>query len=465
MNEDSGAAGGLYGGIFGRGGIAAETDDRAWLRALLDAEAALARAHARVGLVPAEHAAAITAACVPEAFDADALGAAAAGAGNPVVPLVAELTRRVGGDAARHIHHGATSQDIMDTAAMLVARRAGGAVAEHTDGAAELLAELAAGHRDTVMAGRTLLQQALPTTFGAAAAGWLEGLDTAAHRLTEVLTQRAAAQLGGAAGTLASLGEHGPAVVAAFAEEAGLAEPALPWHTERGRIADIAGGLGRVCGAVGKTAGDIVLLAQTEVGEVVEAGGAGVGGSSTLPHKRNPIAAVSAVACAEQAPGLVSTLFAAQAQQHQRAAGPWHAEWPALTRLLDAAGSAAAWLCTSLERLEVRPEAMRANLAASGGFPMAERVTTDLAGELGRSQAHERVRDACAEAADSGRALGEVLAEHLAGRRSRARIDELLDPAGYLGSTGVLVDRALAARTRRPRPEPGGTGPSTGERR
>ncbi|KIH98602.1 3-carboxy-cis,cis-muconate cycloisomerase [Streptomonospora alba] len=449
MSEDSGAAGGLFGGVFGRGGIGAETGDRAWLRALLDAEAALARAHARIGLISSEHAEAITAACVPEHFDARRLGADAAGAGNPVVPLVAELTRQVGGEASRHIHHGATSQDIMDTAAMLVSRRAGAVVADHAASAAERLAALAAEHRGTVMAGRTLLQQALPTTFGAVAASWLEGLETAADRLAEVLELRAAAQLGGAAGTLASLGADGPAAAAAFAEETGLAEAELPWHTERGRVADIAASLGRVCGAVGKPAGDIVLLAQTEVAEVEEFGGSGVGGSSTLPHKRNPIAAVSAAACAEQAPGLVSTLFAAQVQQHQRAAGPWHAEWPTLTRLLEAAGSAAAWLDTSLERLAVRPEAMRANLAASGGFPMAERVTADLAGELGRARAHENVRDACHEAARTGRDLADVLADHLEGRRGRAEIDALLDPAGYLGSAPELVDRALAARARR----------------
>ncbi|GAB3465557.1 3-carboxy-cis,cis-muconate cycloisomerase [Streptomonospora sediminis] len=466
MSEDSGAAdaaGGLYGGIFGRGGAAAETGDRAWLQALLDAEAALARAHARIGLIAPEHAAAITAACVAENFDAAALGAAAAGSGNPVVPLVAELTRRVGGDAARHIHHGATSQDIMDTAAMLISRRAGAAITARTDAAAERLAALAAEHRGTVMAGRTLLQQALPTTFGLVAAGWLEGLDTAARRLEDTLRSGAAAQLGGAAGTLASLGGDGPAVVAAFAEETGLAEPLLPWHTERGRVAEIAAGLSRVCGAAGKAAGDIVLLAQTEVGEVEEVGGSGVGGSSTLPHKRNPIAAVSAAACAEQAPGLVSTLMAAQVQQHQRAAGPWHAEWPALTQLLGATGSAAAWLHTSLERLAVRPEAMRANLAASGGFPMAERVTTDLAAELGRSRAHQEVRDACALAADSGRELAAVLAERFGDRRSRAEIDALLDPAGYLGSAPVLVDRALAAYARRRRP--GGGRHGLGDRR
>ncbi|MDA8372247.1 MAG: 3-carboxy-cis,cis-muconate cycloisomerase [Nocardiopsaceae bacterium] len=436
---------GLFSGIFARGAVEAEVDDSAWLRALLDAEAALARAQARVGLIEEAHAEAITAACVPKNVDAAAIGRDAAKSGNPVVPLVARLTRVVGGSAARHVHKGATSQDIMDTAAMLVARRAGAVIGGDTSAAADVLAGLADGHRGTIMAGRTLLQQALPTTFGAVAAGWLHGLDTASQRLGDLLGRRAAVQLGGAAGTLASLGGDGPRVVAAFAAELGLAEPELPWHTDRGRIAELAGALAQVCGAAGKAAGDIVLLAQTEVGEVTEEGGAGVGGSSTLPHKRNPVAAVSALACAEQAPGLASGLFAAQIQQHQRAAGPWQAEWLPMTHLLRATGSAAAWLRTSVERLRVHPRRMRANLDLTGGFPLAERVTTDLAGELGRLPAHELVQGACAAAADTGRDLAEVLTERLSGRRTASEIAALLDPAGYLGSTPLFVDRVLAA--------------------
>lgn len=256
-------------------------------------------------------------------------------------------------------------------------------------------------------------------------------------------------QLGGAAGTLASLGDDGPAVLAHYAAELGLPEPVLPWHTDRGPVAELAGALARVCGAAGKAAGDIVLLAQTETGEATEAGGAGVGGSSTLPHKRNPIAAVSAVACAEQAPGLASTLFACQVQEHQRAAGRWHAEWLPLADLLRTTGSAVAWLGTSLERLSVHPARMRANLDLTGGFPLAERVTTDLAGELGRLPAHELVQDACQDAANSGRGLAAVLAERLQGRRTEAQIASLLDPAGYVGSTGTFVERALAAHARR----------------
>ncbi len=375
-----------------------------------------------------------------------------------MVPLARELTRAVGGDAARHVHLGATSQDIMDTAAMLVSRRAGAVIRADADIVCAALAALSGEHRATIMAGRTLLQQALPTTFGAVAAGWLNGVGTAAQALDEVIEHRTAAQLGGAAGTLASLEGRGPAVAAAFADELGLAEPVLPWHTDRGPIVELAGALARVCGATGKIAGDIALLAQTEVGEATEEGGAGVGGSSTLPHKRNTIAAVSALGCAEQAPGLASTLFAAQVQQHQRAAGPWHAEWLPLSRLLGVTGSAVAWLRTSLERLAVHPERMRANLDLTDGFPLAERVTTDLAGELGRLPAHELVQSACQEAADSGRALAEVLTERLQGRRTGSEIASLLDPAGYLGATGAFVDRALAAHAERTARR--GTGPA-----
>ncbi|UOE21795.1 3-carboxy-cis,cis-muconate cycloisomerase [Thermobifida halotolerans] len=435
----------MFDGVFGHGAITAETGDAAWLRALLDAEAALARACARAGVIDPAHAEAIGRACSPDNFDPAALGRAATAGGNPVIPLVEELTRLVGGDAARHVHQGATSQDILDTALMLLARRALAVVLADLRDAGDRLAELASAHRATAMAGRTLLQQALPTTFGAVAANWLGGLDSAAARLDDVAAHRLAAQLGGAAGTLASLGERGPEVVAAFAAELGLAEPALPWHTERGRIAELAGALAQACGAVGKTAGDIVLLAQTEVGEVVEEGPPGSGGSSTLPHKRNPVAAVSALACARQAPGLAATLFAAQVQEHQRAAGAWHAEWPAAADLLGVTGSAAAWLRTSLGRLRVVPERMRRNLEATGGLLLAERVTADLTAELGRMDAHALVQRACARSVAERRSLADVVTEELAGRRTRARIDALLDPEDYLGEAPRLADRAAAA--------------------
>ncbi|ASU86330.1 3-carboxy-cis,cis-muconate cycloisomerase [Nocardiopsis gilva YIM 90087] len=435
----------MFGGMYAHGRVGAQVGDTAWLHALLDAEAALARACARAGVIDAAHAEAIGACCVPERFDASEIGRAAAASGNPVVPLVRELTRAVGGDAARHVHYGATSQDIMDTAAVLVSRRASAVIQDDAAAVADGLAALADAHRSTLMPGRTLLQQALPTTFGLVAAGWLQAVGTASQRLGTP----SPAQLGGAAGTLASLGEAGPRVAAAFADELGLAEPVLPWHTDRGPIAELTGALARMCGAVGKVAGDIVLLAQTEVGEVIEAGGAGVGGSSALPHKRNPVAAVSARACAGQAPGLAAALYAAQAQEYQRAAGAWQSEWLPMTQLLRVTGSAVAWLRTSVERLRVDPKRMRGNLDLTGGLPLAERVTTDLTPDLGRLPAHDLVKAACAEAVESGRDLADVLTERLDGRRTAAQVAALLDPAGYLGAADTFIDRAIAAHRSR----------------
>jgi 3-carboxy-cis,cis-muconate cycloisomerase len=355
--------GGLFDAVLARGGAREAVSDEAWLQALLDVEAALARAEADAGVIPAQHADAIAAACRAELFDVAAIGAEAANVGNPAEPLVRALRAQVGGTAADDVHRGATSQDIVDSAAMLVARRALEPVLADLNGSADAAARLAAEHRDTVMIGRTLMQHAVPVTFGLKAAGWLVALDESIVRLRDA---RLAAQLGGAAGTLAALGESGTQVLGRFARELGLDEPVVPWHTDRTRIAELAGALGEACGAVAKVAGDIVLLAQTEVGEVRE-GVEGRGGSSTMAHKRNPIAAISARAAARQAPGLVATLLASMEHEHERAAGAWHAEWPALRALLCFTGSAAAWLGDCLENLEVDAERMRANVEDPAG--------------------------------------------------------------------------------------------------
>jgi 3-carboxy-cis,cis-muconate cycloisomerase len=284
------------------------------------------------------------------------------------------------------------------------------------------------------MAGRTLLQQAVPVTFGLKAAGWMAGLEDARRWLNEIRVERLAAQLGGAAGTLASLGGAGPAVAEAYAEALGLAEPVLPWHTLRGRIGELASALAVTSGAVAKAARDVVLLSQTEVAEVREAERSGdeasgrgrSGGSSTMPHKRNPVAAIAALACAQQAPGLAATLLGAMAHEHERAAGPWHAEWRPLSELLRSTGSAVAWLRESLQGLQVDAERMRANLDATGGRMLAERVKGEVdAGALERALAADDFAAAVAELVGAERAA------------------ELLDPAGYLGSAGELVDRAL----------------------
>ncbi len=345
----------MFDGVLARGRVAAAVADEAWLAAMLEAEVALARARA----LPPEVVAAIAAACDAARFDAHALGEQAAQSGNPVVPLVAALRGRLDGVAAEEVHRGATSQDILDTAAMLVARAALAPLREDLGAAADAAARLAREHRETPMAGRTLLQQAVPTTFGLKAAGWAAGLDGAGSALGAVAL---AAQLGGPAGTLDGLG---PAVLARYAAELGLEEPVLPWHTDRTRIARLATALGIASGAIAKTAGDVVLLAQTEVGEVAEAA---PGGSSSMPHKRNPVAAVAARACARQAPGLVATLLASMEQEHERAAGAWHAEWAPLRSLLLSTGSAAAWLRAGLEGLQVDAQRMRANLARDDGL-------------------------------------------------------------------------------------------------
>lgn len=445
---------GLFDGVLAAGGVRERVGDAAWLQAMLDFEGALAVSEAELGLISRTDAEAIAAQCRAEFYSATEIGQAATGIGNPAGPLVRALTARVGGAAAGFVHWGATSQDVLDTAAMLVAHRALTVLIGDLDVCSDLLVALADRHSATVQVGRSLLQQALPVTFGLTTAGWLSGVDTAIERLTLVRESRLAVQLGGAVGTLASLGEHGPAVLRALAARLGLVEPVVPWHTERSRIAELAGALSAAAGAVAKIAGDIVLLAQTEVSEVYEQGPAGSGTSSTMPHKRNPIAAVAAAAAAAQAPGLAATLLGASAHEHQRAAGSWHAEWQPLTELLRSTGSAVAWLRTSLERLHVDTDRMRANLEFTGGLMLAERITSELMrvsregakSEVGRLAAHDAVSACCHLAVEGKGSLVDLLsADPMIGKYlDRARIAELLDPAGYLGSAQAFVDRALA---------------------
>jgi 3-carboxy-cis,cis-muconate cycloisomerase len=356
--------------IFGSTAVDRAVDDHAWLRALCEAEAALAGACASVGLIDSGDGAAVAAACAELAgtLDPAELGRLAMAGGNPVIPLV-RLLRECAPAGA--VHLGATSQDILDTALMLVARRALALILADLDVAAGACARLAAEYRDTPMAGRTLLQQAVRTTFGALAAGWGAGLDRSAALLRGV---RLAVQLGGAAGTLAGWHPYGPAVRAAFAERTGLPDPGTVWHAERSRITELAGALGTACAAAGKVATDVVLLAQTEVGEVREQQG---GGSSAMPHKQNPIAAVTARAAAAQAPGLVATLLGATPEL-QRGAGPWHAEWRPLTALLRTTGEAAARLATSLGGLRVDTSAMARNLAAGPALDSGAGHAADL---------------------------------------------------------------------------------------
>ena len=348
-----------FSAIFVPADLADAVSDRAWLAAMLQAESALARAEATAGVIGAETAAAIVAACDESLYSAAQLGIDGRAAGNPVEPLVRAIRGRVGEPDAAGVHHGATSQDILDSAAMLVAKRAVGLVDEAVAGAAGECARLAAEHRHTVMAARTLLQQAVPTTFGYKAAGWLVGLVQTRTRLAAVATSLPA-QLGGAAGTLAALESDGVEVLRLYASELGLREPTVPWHTIRIPVAELAGALAAVAGVAAKIARDIVLLAQTEVGEVSERD---PGRSSTMPQKRNPVAAVLAEACARHARANAAILLESGVQEHERAVGAWHAEWHALTTALAATGGAAASVRRSLAGLEVDVERMRANIS------------------------------------------------------------------------------------------------------
>ncbi len=455
---------GLFGGVFARGGV--EVGDVAWLQAMLDVEAGLARALERAGLAPAGSGQAVTAAARADNFDPNELGGLAALTGNPVPGLARALARRVPQAAISAVHRGATSQDILDTAAMLLAKRAIGVVLADLAEAAEAAAGLARTHRASIMIGRTLLQQAVPVTFGLVAAGWLTSLDEARAGLAAVGSQRLAVQFGGAAGTLASLGDAGQRVAGLLAEELGLAVPVLPWHTDRLRIIDLGAALARVAAALGKIARDVTLLAQSEVGEVSEGGGSSDarhdprapaasprrGGSSAMPHKHNPVASIAVLGCTRQVPGLFGILLSNAEHELQRAAGAWHAEWEPLTALLRLAGSAASWAAELLSGLVVDTARMAANLAATKGLPLAEHVASLLAGVLGGAQAHDLVAEAGARAVGAGLPLRDVLlaVPTLEERLSSAgvtpeQIDAALEPSGYLGASDAFVTAALEA--------------------
>lgn len=421
------------------------TGDRAWLTALLDAEAALARAEARVGVIPAAAAEDITAACRSGRFDLERLGRDARAGGNPVIPLVQQLGDAAGPAAREWVHWGATSQDILDTAAVLIARRAGALVAADLARLADGCAGLAAGHRRSVMAARTLLQPALPTTFGLKAAGWLVGV-TGCRSALEAALASLAVQLGGAAGTLASLGRSGPAVLSAFAAELDMPEPVVPWHSARQPMATLAGALGLSAGTAAKISGDVALLMQSEVGEAFEPAAPGRGGSSTLPHKRNPVGAAAVGAAARRATALVGLFYEALAGEHERHLVSWPVEWQTLGELLALAGGAVARTAETVNGLEVDTTAMAERVRGLAGALLAERVSLALAGRLGRSEAKRAVADAGRAATDT--TADAFVAALLANRRvaeviDRAELDELLEPAGYLGSNDTWIDRAL----------------------
>ena len=421
--------------------------DRAWVQAMLDVEAALARAESRVGLVPASAADGIASHCRVDDFDVAQLGRAAVRSANPVIPLLNALRAAVPREAAPYLHRGATSQDVLDTAMMLIARRGLDLILADLELAAASAATLADRHRATVMAARTLLQQALPTTFGLKAAGWLIAIVEGRSELIRVRRTRLAVQFGGAAGTMAALSDRGLDVARELAGELALAEPTLPWHTARARVVEVATALGIAAGVAGKVALDVALLAQTEVGEISERAVAGRGTSSTLPHKHNPVDAIEILAAVRGINAQIAVLQGAMVQEHERAAGAWQAEWPALAETLRLAGGAVFRLGSLLAGLQVDPDRMRRNLDLTGGRIMAEHVVMMLGERVDRVMARVVVDAAVASATSTGRPLKDVLSEDPAvtAHLNAAELAVALDPAGYLGVAGLLIDRALGA--------------------
>ncbi|GAB2573153.1 lyase family protein [Streptomyces capparidis] len=431
--------------------------DRAWLAAMLEAEAALSRAQARLGTVPEAAARVITETAADGRLDPLALARQAPEAANPVVGLVNAFTAAVAErdpEAAEYVHRGSTSQDILDTATMLVARRALGAVAADLDRTAGALAALAAEHRDTLMAGRTLALHAVPTTFGLKAAGWRQSVLDAAARV-ERARSALPVQLGGAAGTLAGYLEHSggadpaaytAALTRAFADELGLAAPPLPWHVLRTPVVDVAVAGAFTTGALGKIAVDVLALTRTEAGELHEPAPAGRGVSSAMPQKRNPVLSTAIRSAALQTPQLAATVLGCLPSEDERSAGAWHAEWQPLRDILRLTGGAACRAAELAGGLTVSAERMRANAGLTGGRIAAERVAARLTPIVGKVAAKDLLAAASRLAAEAGEPLGAALRRDPLVHKAltEEQLDELLDPVGYTGAAGALVDRALA---------------------
>jgi 3-carboxy-cis,cis-muconate cycloisomerase len=436
--------------IFASAAVAQAFSDRAFVQAMLDVEAALAEAEAEVGVIPATAAAPIRSACDAGLYDIAAIGKAAALAGNVAIPLVKALTGKVNEKARGYVHWGATSQDVIDTALMLCARNALNVMRGDVKAAMQALESLIGAHAGALMPGRTWMQQALPITFGFKSALWLSGLTHAAERLRKVATSSLALQLGGAAGTLAALGADGLKVRTALADRLQLGEPAITWHAERSRIFDFGAVLAGLAGVASKIATDVLLLMQTEVAEALEPAAGGKGGSSTMPHKRNPVGAAAIRANHRRVVGLFSTLAFGLEQEHERAPGAWSAEWETLREMFALAGGSVERLRDMLAGLEIDASRMRANLDATLGLPLAESLMMALAPKIGRMEAHHRVEAVSKLALSVNRPLAEIAKGEpaIAGQLTAEEIDRALDPARYLGTADEMIAAAIkAART------------------
>ena len=423
--------------------------DQGRVQAMLDVEAALARAEARVGLIPASAVAPIENACRADLYDFAALGEAIATAGNSAIPLVKALGKQIAAtdaEAERYVHLGATSQDVMDTGLVLQLRQALDLIESDLAQLADSLAAQAQRHAATPMAGRTWLQHATPVTLGMKIAGWLGAVTRSRQRLRELKPRLLVLQFGGASGTLAALGEQALPIAQALAEELQLTLPEQPWHTQRDRVVEFGAVLGLIAGSLGKLGRDISLLMQTEAAEVFEPSAPGKGGSSTMPHKRNPVGAAVLIGAATRVPGLVSTLFSAMPQEHERSLGLWHAEWETLPQICCLVSGSLKQARLLADGLEVDAARMARNLDLTQGLVLAEAVSIVLAQRVGRDTAHHLLEQCCKRAVAEQRHLRAVLGDEpqVTAQLSSAELDNLLNPAHYLGQAQVWVERAVA---------------------
>jgi 3-carboxy-cis,cis-muconate cycloisomerase len=415
---------------------------------MLDFEAALARAEASSGIIPSSAANAIAAKCRAELFDKQKLGEAASLAGNLAIPLVKQLKALVAADnkdAAGFVHWGATSQDAIDTALVLQLREALALISADMQKLCDALAKMTDQHRLTPIVARTWMQHAVPTTLGIKFAGWLDALGRHRERFREMQNRCLVLQFGGAAGTLAALSSQGGVVSKHLSDQLKLHLPQMPWHTHRDRLSEVATTLGMLTGTLGKIARDISLHMQTEIDELREPAEEGRGASSTMPHKRNPVACAMILADATRVPGLVATMLSAMLQEDERGLGGWHAEWETLPEIVCLAAGAMHQLATVIPKLEINLERMRENLDLTKGLIIAEAITAALGEKISRSQARELIEAACQQAIKEKRHLRDVINDDqkIAKHLPSDRLDNLFDPRNYIGISDEFIDHVI----------------------
>jgi 3-carboxy-cis,cis-muconate cycloisomerase len=435
----------IFGPLFGDAEVAASLSDQVYVRALVRVEVALAKVEARLGIIPSRAAEQIAKAANPDSVDIAALAKGTAASGFPIIALVQELRRLVGAEASPYLHWGATTQDIMDTACVLQLSSVTKQFEHRLIELVRRLGELAHLHRNTVLAARTHGQQALPLSFGFKIANWLVPLLRHRERIKEISSRLLVVQFGGAAGTLAALGEKGPAVMRGLAAELGLTAPVIPWHAQRDGFVEFAGWLSLVTGSLGKMAQDIILLAQTEVGEVAESAEKGRGGSSTMPQKTNPIASELIIAAARANASLLSAMHQAQIQEHERGTHGWQLEWLTLPQMVILTSGALKHALYLAKNLQVDNLKMRENIARANDVILAESAVFVLTKVMPRAQAEELLKKACSIASAEEKPLIAVVRDLAEDAVPDGSIDwqALSDPANYLGETQQLIDGVL----------------------